>query len=260
MKRFFYLALLFFISFQSTAQTNQRVGVNTTTPEATLHVKTNQSDSDPFMVELNDSTKLKTFANGGTSVGSGIEPPKNGLLVKGTLRPDSGISTPQKLVVESTGNSITMKAGKNEVTIDASGNITIITRDTLANISIKSAGDLKLSGRNISLDAAEGVTIAGKTTMDLKAPVMNLAGTAKMDLKAPVMNLAGTVKMDLKAPVMNIEGTATMNIEGTGTMKLNAGIISLNNGGNPIAKVGSDVELNGGGGKVTTGTLSVLVP
>ena len=173
------MALLIFISFQSTAQTNQRVGVNTTTPEATLHVMTDQSGTDPFMVELYDSTKLKTFANGGTSVGSSIEPPKNGLLVKGTLRPDSGISTPKKLVVESVGNSITMKAGKSEVTIEANGNITIITNDPIAKISIKSAGDLALSGSNISLKATHNVTIAGNGVMKLNATLISLNNGSK---------------------------------------------------------------------------------
>lgn len=224
MKRFFYLAILFFISFQLTAQTNKRVGVNTMTPEATLHVKTDPADSDPFMVELNDSTKLKTFTNGGTTIGSSMVPPNNGLLVKGTIRPDSGISTPQKLVVESIGNSITMKAGNSEVTIDANGNITVVTKDASAKISIQSAGDLELSGKNINLKATNKVTISSALLMKLNATIMNIAADATMDL--------------------------------------NGGILRLNNGGKPIAGQGSTVAVDptSGLGTVISGGPTVLVP
>ncbi len=260
MRRFLYLAFLFFISSQLSAQTNQRVGVNTTTPEATLHVKTDHSASDtaggtdPFMVELYDSTKLKTFTNGGTSIGSGIVPPKNGLYVKGALRPDSGIATPQKLVVESIGNSITMKAGNSEVTIDASGNITIVTHDPTSNISIQSAGDLKLSGKNISMKADQNVTIDAAGLMKLNATQMDVKGDATMKLSASQMDIKGNATMKLTASQMNIAGDALM--------KLNGGIISLNGGTTPVAGQGRTVVVDPifGVGIISTGSATVLVP
>jgi hypothetical protein len=76
-KHFIYA--IFLMGMSLTAR-SQGVGVNTTSPEATLHVK-GSTCVDPFMVEYRDSAKLKTFQNGGTSVGSDTIPPKDGLYV-----------------------------------------------------------------------------------------------------------------------------------------------------------------------------------
>lgn len=232
MRKSIYLSILFFTSLQLKAQTNG-VGINTTSPEAILHVK-GTDNSDLFMVQLNDSTKLKTFNNGGTSIGSGSVPPPNGLSVKGVLQPDSGIVTSKKLVVEASGagNSITLKAGNTEIIIEENGNITIKSG---GNISIEStSGDISLSGRNVNINAQQAINIKGIFTK-----VEAIASTS-------------------------IIGSVT-TIQGLGVMNLNAGVIKLNNGSVPVAKLGSLSTvvggISGGIGTITGATSpTILVP
>ncbi|MEO8960235.1 MAG: hypothetical protein ABI325_00025 [Ginsengibacter sp.] len=221
MRKSIYLSILFFTSLQLKAQTNG-VGINTTSPEATLHVRTTNS-SDLFMVQLNDSTKLKTFINGGTSIGANSVPPPNGLSVKGVFQPDSGIVTSKKLVVEASGagNSITLKAGNTEIIIEENGNITIKSG---GNISIEStSGEISLSGKNVNINAQQAINIKGIST--------------------------------------KVEGTALATIQGGGVMNINGGIIKLNNGNVPVAKLGSTTSVNLTNGTITGNTSpTILVP
>jgi uncharacterized membrane protein YwzB len=223
MKKFIYC--IFLISISLTAQ-SQNVGVNTDDPQATLHVK-GSGATDPFMVEYGDSIKVKTFQNGGTSVGSGTIPPENGLYVKGTLQPDSGIITPKKLIIESVGNSITMKAGQSTVVIDANGNITITTHNGItapANIVIQSDGNLNLSGN----------------TLNLTGNLVNINATTALTIKS----------------------NASTEISGVGPMDIKASLLRLNDGGNPVAKLGSTTFTVSGGAGFINGNISstILVP
>jgi hypothetical protein len=225
MKQFIYCILL--ISISLTAR-SQGVGINTTSPEATLHVKGAET-MDPFMVEYGDSAKLKTFQNGGTSVGSGTIPPKDGLYVKGTFRPDSGIVTPKKLIIESVGKSITLKAGSSTIVMDEKGNITITSHRNIygaPNIVIQSEGNLDLSGN----------------TLNLTGNLININATAALKIKSG----------------------ASTEISSSGVMDVKGSILKLNGGGTPVAKFGSTtsvVPFGGGSATIVNNTSpTVLVP
>lgn len=215
MKQFFYAIFLMGISLTARSQ---GVGINTADPEATLHVKGSRA-MDPFMVEYRGSTKLKTFQNGGTSVGSQTIPPKDGLYVKGILQPDSGIITPKKLVIESVGKSITLKAGTNTIVMDANGDITIIN-NSVGTIEIQSNGKIDLSGNELNLTGN----------------FININAAAALKIKSGVTS--------------EISSQGTMDIKGT--------IIKLNGGARPVARIGDIVQLNGGSGTIATGSSTVL--
>lgn len=249
---------------------SQGVGINTTTPEATLHVK-GADTMDPFMVEYGDSVKLKTFQNGGTSIGSGTIPPKDGLYVKGTLQPDSGIVAPKKLVIESEGKSITLKAGNSIIVMDENGNISI-TSELGGDISITT----KLGGNiNIASDVGGYINIATKSggTIGIKA------NNGKLDLSATTLNLTGdfvninaTNALTVKGgAATNISSNSTMDISSNGTTNIKGAILKLNNGGTPVAKMGSTTKVSAvmlrpgyseGSGTITPDNISstILVP
>jgi hypothetical protein len=238
---------IFLISISLTAR-SQGVGINTTSPKANLHVK-GSGGMDPFIVEYGDSVKLKTFQNGGTSVGSDSIPSKNGLYVKGTLRPDSGIVTPKKLIIESVGESITLKAGRNTIVMDADGNINI-TSDYGGNINIASTigGNISITselGGNINIESNSGGNIG------IRSEYGNL------DLYGNFVNINATTALKIKAG-------SVAEISSTGSMDIKGGILKLNGGGTPVAKSGSTtsvVPYGGGPATIIANTSpTVLVP
>lgn len=253
MKHFIYG--IFLIGISLTAR-SQGVGINTTSPEATLHVK-GSGTMDPFMVEYGDSTKLKTFRNGGTSVGSATMPPKDGLYVKGTLQPDSGISTPQKLLIESVGKSITLKAGRSTIVMDANGNISITASDLGGDISITSklGGNISITsniGGNISIASNNG----GNIGIQSSNGKLNLSGN-ELNLSGTTLNLTGNFVNINATNALKIKGGAAAEISAAGSMDIKGGIIKLNGGGRPAARVGDQVNISTG--IIVTGSPTVLV-
>lgn len=177
--------LLFLCIWIGTTALAQKVGVNTITPKATLHVK-GLNNIDPLIVEYEGKTKLKTFKNGGTSIASDVAPPENGLSVSGTLQPDGGIATRNKLVIESEGNSITLKVGSSTLVLDAYGNITITAS---GNLVIKSAQEISLSGTKLNL-TGNFININAATALTLKGVVATEISTAGiMEIKGALLRL-----------------------------------------------------------------------
>jgi hypothetical protein len=70
------------------------VGIGDNSPNATLHVAAPSSPQDgyAFRVQIGGSTKLSTWANGGTSIGANVEPNSNGLYVSGYTEIDDDMS------------------------------------------------------------------------------------------------------------------------------------------------------------------------
>lgn len=225
MKPVIFALLLSCLFIQLNAQ-SRRVGVNTGNPQATLHVQ-GASDEDLLIIETEGATRLKTYKNGGTSIGGDAIPPENGLLVKGTLQPDSGIITPEKLIIESEGESITLKAGGSTITLNKNGDIII---------------DAK--GNNITINAGYSIKLA--------APNIDLEGN-NINLKGTTLNLEGT---DIK-----IKSSGHASVEAVGILNLNGSITKLNNGGMPAARLGSTTSVSTNNGIIVGNTSpTVLIP
>lgn len=151
---------LFTLLILSERSIGQNVGIGIAAPTDKLHVNSAASQ-DALRVQVNGSTKLRVWANGGTTIGSLVNAPLNGLLVEGPIQPENGIVTPAKLVVESTGDSIIMKAGGSQVIIAANGNITIKSAPG-AKIDIDSGGQLNLlSSGSINITAVGILSLTG---------------------------------------------------------------------------------------------------
>lgn len=240
MKHVMPVIVLIAFSFHAQAQAaSQKVGVNTTNPQATLHIKNTGTAVPSLIVENGSSVKLKAYQNGGTSVGADLTPPENGLYVKGTLRPDSGISTPKKLIIESVGESITMKAGGSTVVVDKNGNITITAVNPASNIVIKSKGNLSLTGFNIDINAQNKLTLNSEINIHLASKVQ--------------MTLDGGLSTIMKS-------VGPMLLQTSGRMDIKSGILSLNGGGTPVAKMGGLTTVDGTAGTIINGSPTVLVP
>jgi hypothetical protein len=147
------------------AQTGN-VGIGTAIPTDKLHINS-PINEDPLRVQVNNTTKLRVWANGGTSIGALATPPANGLLVQGTLQPQNDIVTPNKMIIESTADSLIINAGGSQVIIAANGNI-IIRSGATSKIDIDAGGQLNLSGNTITIQAS--------TNLNLNAPLVKFNG------------------------------------------------------------------------------------
>jgi phage gp45-like len=135
------------------------VGIGTNAPTDKLHIIANNTE-DALRVQVNNSTKLRVWNNGGTSLGIGSSPPLNGLLVSGSIQPQNGISTTAKLRVESTGDSIVLKAGSSEIMIADNGNIVIRTAAG-SKIEMNANGNIQMSGASITINASATLNLNG---------------------------------------------------------------------------------------------------
>lgn len=85
--------------------TTNNVAIGLTTPSATLQVNS-EAGEDAFRVQVNNSTKIKVNANGGTSIGvnnSSFDAPVNGLYIEGEVHIGNGArggSTGYKMAVD----------------------------------------------------------------------------------------------------------------------------------------------------------------
>lgn len=137
-----------------------RIGIGTNSPTDRLHINASPSE-DALRVQVNSSTKMRVWNNGGTSLGIASTPPANGLLVNGPIQPQNGIASPAKMVIESSADSIIVNAGGSQIIIAANGNITIKTTTSGSKIEIESAGELKLTGSNVNISASSTLALNG---------------------------------------------------------------------------------------------------
>jgi hypothetical protein len=163
--KIFIVAILLLSKYILFAQTGN-VGIGTALPSDKLHINTLIGE-DALRVQVNSTTKLRVWANGGTSVGALTTPPTNGLLVQGTLQPQNDIVTANKMIIESTADSLIINAGGSQVIVAANGNI-IIRSAATSKIDIDAGGTLNLSGNTITIQAA--------TNLNLNAPVLRFNG------------------------------------------------------------------------------------
>jgi hypothetical protein len=135
------------------------VGIGTNSPTDRFHINTGAGE-DALRVQINSSTKLRVWSNGGTSLGIASTPPANGLLVNGPIQPQDGILTPSKLIVESSGDSIILKAGTSEVIVADNGNI-VIRNAAGSKIEMLSNGNIQMNGANITITASVNLNLNG---------------------------------------------------------------------------------------------------
>lgn len=91
--------------------TGDFVGVGTTIPDAKLEVDAASNVGKSFSVKNNGTEKLTVHQNGGSSVGSGISPPVDGLYVEGSVKQSSSANGMLKYMVRvrclQSGSSVT---------------------------------------------------------------------------------------------------------------------------------------------------------
>jgi hypothetical protein len=157
---------------------SQNVGIGVVSPTDKLHINT-AAGEDALRIQVNSSTRLRVWNNGGTSIGSLNTPPMNGLFVSGSIQPQNGITTPSRMVIESTADSILIKAGGSEVIIAANGNI-IIRSGGSSNISFEAGGSLNFSAASqISFSAGANININSSNIMSLAGTQIRLNGNSK---------------------------------------------------------------------------------
>lgn len=180
---------------------NGKVGMGTNSPTDLLHL--NAATGDPLRVQVAGSTKLRTWNNGGTSLGSATTPPVNGLFVAGAIEPAGGIESETRPIrIESTTDSVEIVAGNNRIVIYANGGIKIVGANS--------------GGNHITIDA-------------------------------------GSQNLTLKGNNISIDATGNLDMESGNQTSLTGAIVKLNNGGTPVAKIGSTVQVN-----LSTGIGSVI--
>lgn len=132
----------------------QNVGIGTAAPTDKLHVN-GASAANPLLIQINSVNKLRVNANGGTTIGSAVVAPANGLYVAGVTNPVGGIrSAANPISIESSNDSVEIMAGQNKIVIFANGGIRIIAANGTSGITIDAgSGDLNLKGSNINITA-----------------------------------------------------------------------------------------------------------
>jgi uncharacterized protein (DUF2345 family) len=138
-----------------TGASAQNVGIGTEAPTDKLHVN-GAAASNPLLIQINSVNKLRVNSNGGTTIGSAVVAPANGLYVSGVTNPAGGIrSSSNPISIQSNNDSVEIMAGNNKIVIAANGGIRIVTANGSNGITIDAgAGDLNLKGNNVNITAA----------------------------------------------------------------------------------------------------------
>lgn len=144
------MLLVFIIS----SVTAQNVGIGIVTPTDKLHVNA-AAATNPLLIQINSVNKLRVNSNGGTTIGTTVIAPANGLYVAGVTNPAGGIrSAVNPISIQSNNDSVEIIAGNNKIVVSANGGIRIITANGTNGITIDAgAGDLNLKGNNINITA-----------------------------------------------------------------------------------------------------------
>jgi hypothetical protein len=228
MQRLTYFLLSLFVIPDCLAQ---NIGIGIVNPTDKLHISA-ATGEDALRVQINAVTKFRVNSNGGVSIGAGtIVPPANGLLVQGSIKPSDGIEASNKLIIESTGDSMILNAGGSQIIIAANGNITI--KAPAAHITIDAAGALNLEGASVNIDAATSLNLSG-TMVNINGQIINHSATSQYNVSSQMITQTGISQLNL-----------------------HSAFIRMNNGGRGIARI-SDVT-SGGSTTQTIATASTKV-
>lgn len=157
MKKITVFLLLMTILYSTEAQ---NVGIGTSAPSDKLQVNA-PSGINPLLIQVNGVNKLRVNASGGTTIGSTVAAPANGLYVAGVTNPYGGIrSSSNPISIQSNNDSVEIIAGTNRIVVSNSGGIRIIAAGGTSGITIDAgAGVLNLKGKNVNIKAAGKCTL-----------------------------------------------------------------------------------------------------
>ena len=163
---------------------------------------------------------LSTLAGHAEDVGALVTPPVNGLYVQGPIEPVGGIkSATQPILIESTTDSIEIKAGGNRVVVYANGGIKILGSGASGNNIVIDAGgqNLTLKGANVTIESTAQTTLSSGTATTLSAGAsLNLNG-ALIKLNngnIPLAKIGSTVVVNPGTGVGTVTGNGTATILG----------------------------------------------
>ncbi|UEG50083.1 hypothetical protein LK994_01160 [Ferruginibacter lapsinanis] len=210
----------------------QNVGIGTASPSDKLHINA-ASGTNPLLIQVQSVNKLRVNSNGGTTIGSSVTPPADGLYVAGVMNPFGGIASSTNAInIQSTNDSVEIQAGTNRIVVFANGGIKIVTTGNTGGITIDAGtGNLVLKGNVITMNALTD------------------------------MNLSSNKNILLSSSVATTIQSSTISVLGTALTKINGGLITLNNGGTPAARAGDFVNVSTGTGvgNIVSGSGSVLI-
>jgi hypothetical protein len=147
---------------------NGNVGIGTNNPVDKLHI--NALTGDALRVQLNSATRFRITSNGGATIGSSISPPANGLRIAGTMEPVGGIvSATNPIRIESTTDSIEIKAGASRIVVLSNGSIKILAAGGNDITIDAGTGDVILKGHKIEMSTTNNIDISAATDIDISA-------------------------------------------------------------------------------------------
>lgn len=227
-----------------TLNSNDRVGIGTSTPGSLLHVQTINTHSK--LATTNDGVYGESNKSGGSGVagintgsGNGIYGrSKEGYAGKfdGNINVTGKIYNSQNINIESLNDTIILKAGNTTLTIEPNGIISIqssadVKIQTEGDLQLVSEGDLGLHGNNVNIGATDDITIdagmnmAIQTSKDFSVDANeNISLTADMDLF--FQNLSAFNKMFRNGNI-NIEGQE-ISVKASGNLILKGSNITDN--------------------------------
>lgn len=149
--------------------------------------------------------------------------------------PDNNV----KVIKTRSGNHIYLsdESGKEQIKIENGTNVIVLSLDGSGSISISTAGDMTLSGKNISIYAEEKLSLGcknldanGKQTVKITTDKLTAEAQSNVEITAQQnAKVAGTVKTsvgeggqmsELKGTTVTVESTATTEVKGP-MVKLN---------------------------------------
>lgn len=249
--------LLLIFTFSSAAA--QNVGIGTATPTDKLHVNT-AAATNPLLIQINSVNKLRVNSNGGTTIGSTLVAPTNGLYIAGVTNPVGGIrSAANPISIQSNNDSVEIIAGNNKIVVSANGGIRIITANGTNGITIDAgAGDLNLKGNNINITATNKCTTKANKLFTISTDSTyfstingNIAlYAAKNTDITSVLNLSVTTGVSsvitTGAAMALTSGTNLDVLAGGNTTLTSSGNFGLSVNNNMTMAVGSNYSLSSG--------------
>lgn len=273
--------LCFVLMMSLNALKAQNVGIGTFTPTDQLHVNS-PSGTNPLLIQINSVNKLRVNSNGGTSIGTPVVAPADGLYIAGVTNPVGGIrSSTNPISIQSNNDSVEIIAGQNKIVVSANGGIRIIAANGTNGITIDAgAGDLNLNGRNVNITATNNTdittglnftfTTGNSSVFTTGANLLITAGTNTNITTGGTTDISSFGKMKVYTNndmsfVAGINYTvnsgADLTIEASAINHINGALVILNNGNKGAARTGdiTQTSLFSGVGSIINGSPTVLI-
>jgi hypothetical protein len=211
-------------------RTNGQVGIGTASPSDRMQIDADSAEA-ALRVRIAGATKLRIRENGGVSIGQNATTPTNGLRVKGVVQPDGNISTPNNLLIESTGANtlVQMQKGSNNLLVDDIG-VFGASQDLMIFETGTENNKIEMT--------SEGMTVRSDNNVMILSSGSNKAVTIKAGNTLITVSQSGGITIDTDGNELNV------NTHG-GAMNFNSdgGKISLLAGAGDIEMSGDDLDI-----------------